>query len=159
MLAKGFFYLFVFRFILLFIYLFCLFLAASGLQSWHAASSLRHAGSFIAARGLFMTVHRLLSSCGVRVFLFSSCGVWVPERVSSVVEVHELSSCGAQAQLTRSMCYLCSLTRDRTCVPCIVRQILYHWTTREVPGQKVLIERDVCQGHVRALKASGRFAI
>ena len=28
---------------------------------------------------------------------------------------------------------LSSLTRDGTCVPCIGRQILYHWTTREVP--------------------------
>ena len=27
---------------------------------------------------------------------------------------------------------LSSPTRDRTHVPCIVRQILYHWTTREV---------------------------
>ena len=26
-----------------------------------------------------------------------------------------------------------SRTRDRTCVPCIGRQILNHWTTREVP--------------------------
>ena len=28
---------------------------------------------------------------------------------------------------------LSSLTGDRTCVPCIGRQILSHWTTREVP--------------------------
>ena len=26
-----------------------------------------------------------------------------------------------------------SWTRDRTCVPCIGRQILNHWTIREVP--------------------------
>ena len=26
-----------------------------------------------------------------------------------------------------------SQTRDQTHVPCIGRQILYHWTTREVP--------------------------
>ena len=26
------------------------------------------------------------------------------------------------------------LTRDRTCIPCIGRWILYHWTTREVPA-------------------------
>ena len=29
---------------------------------------------------------------------------------------------------------LSSMTKDRTHVPCIVRQILYHWTTREVPN-------------------------
>ena len=29
-----------------------------------------------------------------------------------------------------------SQTRDRTCVSCIGRQILKHWTTREVPGVK-----------------------
>ena len=29
---------------------------------------------------------------------------------------------------------LSSLTRDGTCVPCFGRQILNHWTTREVPG-------------------------
>ena len=38
-------------------------------------SSLRHAGSFVAARGLFVDVHGLLSSCGMQ----------VPERVGSVV--------------------------------------------------------------------------
>ena len=27
-----------------------------------------------------------------------------------------------------------SLTRDQNCVPCIVRWILYHWTTRGVPA-------------------------
>ena len=34
---------------------------------------------------------------------------------------------------------LSSLTRDGTCVPCIVRQILYHWTAREVPGASWLL--------------------
>ena len=28
---------------------------------------------------------------------------------------------------------LSSLSRDQTCAPCIARQILNHWTTREVP--------------------------
>ena len=31
---------------------------------------------------------------------------------------------------------LSSLTRDWACVPCIARQILNHWTTREVPNLK-----------------------
>ena len=38
-------------------------------------SSLRPVGSFVGARGLFVAMHGLLSSCGVR----------VPERVGSVV--------------------------------------------------------------------------
>ena len=34
---------------------------------------------------------------------------------------------------SRGMWDLSSLTRDGTRVPCIVRRILYHWTTGEVP--------------------------
>ena len=37
------------------------------------------------------------------------------------------------AQLPRSTWDCSSLTRDRTSVPCIGRQIPNHWTTREVP--------------------------
>ena len=39
---------------------------------------------------------------------------------------------------------LSSLTRDRTHIPCIVRQILYHWTIREVPGRRILFFWFVC---------------
>ena len=35
--------------------------------------------------------------------------------------------------MPRSTWDLSSLTRDRTRIPCAGRQILYHWTTREVP--------------------------
>ena len=52
-------------------------------------SSLGHAGSFIAACGLFV-VSQLLSSSGVRVFLFSGCGAQAPGCVGSVV-------CGTRA--------------------------------------------------------------
>ena len=38
---------------------------------------------------------------------------------------------------------LSSPTRDRTHVPCIGRQILNHWTTREVPGCLLLIENHL----------------
>ena len=31
---------------------------------------------------------------------------------------------------------LSSPTRDQTCIPCIGRQILNHWTTREVPSMR-----------------------
>ena len=103
----------------------------------------------VAARGIFVEACGLLSSCGVRVFLFSSCGARVPEHVGSVVcgtwalvEERELSSCGAWAQLPRGMWDLSSLTRDRTPVPCIVRWILYRWTTREVP-QSIFPSRNM----------------
>ena len=52
---------------------------------------------------------------------------------ASHVEVRELSSCGWWAYLPRSMWDLSSLTRDQTRVPCSGRQILYQWTTREIP--------------------------
>ena len=45
-----------------------------------------------------------------------------------------LSTCGTQAQLPCSMWDLSSLTRDWTRVPCIGRWIFSHWTTREVPA-------------------------
>ena len=55
------------------------------------------------------------------------------QHAGSLVEVHKLSSCGTRAQSPRSIWDLSSLTRDRTCVPCIGRRILHHWTTGEVP--------------------------
>ena len=45
-----------------------------------------------------------------------------------------LASCGAQAQLPCGMCGLSSSTRDWTHIPHTGRQILNHWTTREVPS-------------------------
>ena len=50
------------------------------------------------------------------------------------------SSCSTQAKKLRLKGLVApgqvgsSLTRDRTCVRCIGRQILDHWTTREVQG-------------------------
>ena len=90
-------------------------------------SQFQHVGSFVA-------VGRLLSSCGVRVFFLSLAvgsvvvarGLRSLRHAGSLVEACELSSCGSWAQLPRSMWDLSSLTRDRTCVPCIGRRILYH---------------------------------
>ena len=66
-------------------------------------------------------------------------GSWLPHVGSSVV-VHGLQlwsvgtrNCGMQSQLLCSMWDFSSQTRDQTCVPYISRQILNHWTTREVP--------------------------
>ena len=44
--------------------------------------------------------------------------------------------CGLQGAWTQELWYLSSLTRDRTRFPCIRRQILNHWTTREIPKRK-----------------------
>ena len=47
--------------------------------------------------------------------------------------LHGLSICATWAHLPRGIWILSYLTRDRTQVPCLARQILNHWTTREVP--------------------------
>ena len=47
--------------------------------------------------------------------------------------MHGLSTFGTWAYLLCSIFDLSSLTRHWSWVPCIVRQILNHWTTREVP--------------------------
>ena len=101
---------------------------------------LRREGSRLRCAGFSLVV-----ACG---FSLSSCGAQGPECMGSVVsstwalslrhtgslvEARELNSCGERVSLPRGMWDLSSLTRDRTHVPCIGRQILYHWTTREVP--------------------------
>ena len=42
---------------------------------------------------------------------------------------HRLSSCGTWAELLCGLGDFSSQTRDRTCVPCVGRQIPNHWTT------------------------------
>ena len=74
-----------------------------------------------AAYRLFPVVERgLLSSCRCRLLVV----------VASLVA--ELSSCDAWAQLPHGMWDFSSLTRDRTHIPCTGRQIVNHWTLREV---------------------------
>ena len=43
-------------------------------------------------------------------------------------------SYGTRASLFHHMWDLSSLTRDQTCISCIGRWIINHWTTRKVPG-------------------------
>ena len=43
-----------------------------------------------------------------------------------------------------------SWTRDRACVLCIDRQVLYHWITREVPGTQYLEEGGLNNECIRA---------
>ena len=49
---------------------------------------------------------------------FSCCRAWALDSLASVVAAHGLPS----------------QTRNQTSVPCVARQILNHWTPREVPG-------------------------
>ena len=67
--------------------------------------------------------------------LFSYLAIWLHH---VLVVAPELSSCGTRAKLLRSIWDLSSQTRDQTFIPCIRRQILNHWTTREVPVETFL---------------------
>ena len=74
----------------LFFFLF-FFLAASGLSCGTRDLRCSTRDLSLCCTGSSLVVaHGLLSSCAVLVFLFSSCVVWAPERVGSVV-------CGTRA--------------------------------------------------------------
>ena len=60
---------------------------------------------------------------------FSGCSTWARE--------HRLTSCGAWLSCSPQH-RGSSQIRDQTCVPCIGRQILNHWTTRKVPAAPFL---------------------
>ena len=62
-----------------------------------------------------------------------SCSRSLLCHAGSFVVVHRLSSCGTQAALLLSMWDPSSATRVLTCIPCLARQILNHWITKEVP--------------------------
>ena len=111
------------------------------LQTWHekaVTSETQSNQTFITEfLNLFICVFLFVLS-SLRVWAFSSrselgllsgCGVWV-SRAGGF-------SCGAQALGTWALAAALwhvesSQTRDQTCVPCIGRPILIHWTTREV---------------------------
>ena len=77
--------------------------------------------------GLFVAVHRL-----------STWGARAPKHLGSVV--------GMQGLSCRSMWDLSSLTKDWTHVPCTARQILNHWTIREV-SRPILSETRIWFPH------------
>ena len=116
----------------------CVHLSSCGtrasLQLWHAGFFLYlwHAGS--RAHGL--------CSCGVQAPECMGsvvCGRWALSlrRVSSVVVAQGLNCPTAMWDLS-------SPSRDQTCIPCIGRQILYHWTTRVVPVLDSFWLPDLC---------------
>ena len=100
---------------------------------------------------VFVTVQTFLSSCGEQGYsVVELCGWFLllqstaSRRMVSVITAHGFSSCGSQALEHRlhSCSELCTglvaprhvgspWTRNRTCVSCIGRCILYHWATRE----------------------------
>ena len=80
---------------------------------------LQRVGSLLQCVGFSLVV-----ACG---FSLSSCGEQASGCMGSVVVARGLSCPAALEDLS-------SPTRDRTRVPCIGRQIIYHWTTSEVPG-------------------------
>ena len=65
--------------------------------------------------------------------------IWLHQVLVVAPEIFTAScrifQCSAQAQLLCDMWDLRSQTRDQTCFPCIVWQILDHCTTRDVPDQ------------------------
>ena len=104
------------------IYIFCL------LSPFQCAFKYTYLFLVLAVLGLHCCT-RAFSSCH-EWGLLSSCSVQASRAWASVVAVCGLScsvACGS------------SLTRDQTCVLCIGRQILNHWTTREVPISVLLM--------------------
>ena len=106
---------------------------------WHAVSSLRRSGfSLVVVCGFFFSIvagHGFQGAWALQLCPVGSRvhGLYSLGQVGSLIEVCKLSSCGERAQLPPNMWDLSSPTRDRTRFPCIVRRILYHWTSREVP--------------------------
>ena len=73
----------------------------------------------------------------------------------SIIACGLFSSC-KRAQLPHDIWDISSLTRDRTCVPCIRRRILNHWTTREAPREDSSIWPSsllLIQGQQEALRS------
>ena len=64
---------------------------------------------------------------------FSCCREWALGPPDSLVVSLGLYSAGWVVAHSLGSCHISFRTRDLTCVPCICRQILNHWTTCEVP--------------------------
>ena len=66
---------------------------------------------------------------------------------------------GAQVYLSHSTWDLSSQIRDRTLVLCIGKQILHHWTTREVPGQNFRFTEKLSRKYKEFPYASSSFSL
>ena len=100
-------------------YLF-IYLAVLGLHCWR--------GCFLlVVQGLVLLQSVDCRASAVMAHELSSCSSWFPE--------YRLSSCGVVVVvgLVAPQPVGSSCARDRTCLSCIGRQILYHWVTRGTP--------------------------
>ena len=66
-----------------------------------------------------------------------SCGAQALENAESVIGVHWPLVAACRLRCPGACGILVPWTRDQTQVPCTGRQILSHWTTREVPRWKL----------------------
>ena len=84
---------------------------------------------FLVASGLFVGAYRLSLAVapGLFVMVHGLLLLQAVERAGSVVN-------GMKAWFPQGKWDLSSLTRDQTCILCIGRWILNHWTTRGVPS-------------------------
>ena len=98
---------------------------------------------------------RAFSSCGGQ-GLLPSCGAWAYP--CGVLARRGARALGFQAQqlwhtgLVAPWHVISSWTKDRICIPCIGRQILNHWTSREVPPFFKCIMHDACTSIVEMRK-------
>jgi len=79
--------------------------------------------------------------------LYLSFWLWQLLVVAHGPRAPRLSSSSTQISCS-GMWDLCSLTRDRTYVPCVATQILNHWTTTEAPKATFFISPDFT-GHIK----------
>ena len=140
-----FFNIYSFYFIIYFLY----FSGCVGCYLLHAGYLLRHMGSFslrcpgslLWCMGFSLVVAFGFSLQLWRSGFLSSSGMRAPGHVGSVVcgtwalSLRRVSSVAVASGLSCPLIMwdLSFPARDRTHVPCIGRQILYHWTTRDVP--------------------------
>ena len=79
---------------------------------------------------------RYVCMCMFLVIYLHLLGSWLQHTGSSLHHAGPFivdSSCGVGVQTLFGVWDPSFLTKDENCVPCIARQILDHWTTREVP--------------------------
>ena len=80
----------------------------------------------------FIWLHQVLVVAHrISVGFLLSCGWQVLEYAGSVVAACGLSPSCLPLPCAHSMWDLSSLIRDQTCIPCIGRQVLNHWTSKK----------------------------
>ena len=73
--------------------------------------------------------------------------------------VHEISQARILEWVAISFSRGSSWPRDRTCIPCIVRQILYHWATRKANPREEDIKNSGCRPKLNLIKYIKKFKI